>query len=82
MRSSPAAASFSDVSFVLLSIPLLFERRIHVKTLRSYFCWLFGHSFICLFRYHWGLDRGKQGSESSHWMCQHCNAQKFEQSDT
>lgn len=52
--------------------------------LRKYFCWLLGHNFICLFRYHWGLDRGSmsQGSMTTGWKCQHCGLQKMEQWDT
>lgn len=51
--------------------------------IRSYLCWLLGHSYICLFRWHW--DSGvttTQGSETSGWKCQHCGEQKFEQWDT
>ena len=51
--------------------------------MRKYFCWLLGHSFICLFRYHWGLENhGNEGSETTGWVCQHCGKQRFEQWDT
>lgn len=51
--------------------------------MRKYFCWLAGHSFICLFRYHWGIDRDHgQGSETTGWTCQHCGKTRTEQWDT
>ena len=52
--------------------------------MRKYLCWLLGHSFICLFRFHWGTDRGQRshGSEDTGWVCQYCGKQRFEQWDT
>jgi hypothetical protein len=53
------------------------------KTIRSYFCWLLGHNFLCLFRYHWGTeDRSTQGSETTYWVCQYCGKRNEEQWDT
>lgn len=52
------------------------------RTLRGYLCWLFGHNFICAFRQHWGMERGRLGSETTFWMCQHCDEQREEQWDT
>ena len=28
--------------------------------MRKYLCWLLGHSYICLFRYHWGTEVGRR----------------------
>lgn len=53
-----------------------------MKTLRGYFCWAFGHSYICLFRLHWGLESRNEGSETTRWKCQHCSDVEFEQWDT
>ena len=49
--------------------------------IRKYFCWLFGHSYICLFHYHWDSGLGEQGSETTGWKCQHCGKQRTEQWD-
>ncbi len=49
--------------------------------MRKYLCWLIGHSFICLFHYHWGINDINFGSESTGWICQHCRKEKFEQCD-
>ena len=50
--------------------------------MRKYLCWLLGHSFICLFRYHWGTENRTEGSETTGWVCQHCEEKRFEQWDT
>jgi hypothetical protein len=52
-----------------------------MKTLRSYLCWLLGHSFICLHRNQWGTP-DTHFSTSSGWVCQHCNYQRTEQWDS
>jgi len=49
------------------------------KTLRSYFCWLLGHSYIRLYRYN--VDYAHPDypevnrSEQTGWICQHCEDQ-------
>ena len=50
--------------------------------MRKYLCWLLGHSYICLFRYHWGIEDRTEGSETTGWVCQHCEEKRFEQWDT
>lgn len=51
-------------------------------TFRKLLCWLFGHRSVCLFSYHWGTDRGGEGSMTTAWKCERCGYQTFEQWDT
>lgn len=44
--------------------------------MRKYLCWLFGHSFICLFRWH------SPHTEVTGWVCEHCDKIHREQWDT
>jgi len=59
--------------------------------MRKYFCWIFGHSFICLFWHRWGyivddpnfmVSGTNEGSVTSGWICQHCGKLRHEQWDT
>lgn len=51
--------------------------------MRKHLCWLLGHSFICLFRFHWGTDRGQPSHrEDTGWACQHCGKQRIERWDS
>jgi len=59
--------------------------------MRKYMCWLFGHSYICLFWHRWGFIQPDitymvpgtdQGSMTTGWVCQHCGKQRFEQWNT
>jgi len=49
--------------------------------IRKHFCWLFGHSFICLFEYHFE-NTGNMGSDYTGWVCQHCGKIRTEQWDS
>jgi len=48
--------------------------------MRKYFCWLFGHSFLCLYRRCKKID-GVGSVTVTGWKCQHCGQQKTEQWD-
>jgi hypothetical protein len=50
-----------------------------MNSVRGYFCWLFGHSYICLFRHYFGSG---SGSEDTAWECQYCGKTKTEQWDS
>lgn len=54
----------------------------HPKTLRSYFCWLLGHKWLCLFRHKWDHEFGRCPSESTGWTCAHCNKSRHEEWDS
>ncbi len=49
------------------------------KTIRGYFCWLFGHRSLCLF--HRTLKNCNIGSEITGWKCEHCEREHTAQWD-
>jgi len=50
--------------------------------IRKLICLVIGCRSICLFSYHWGADRGDEGSMSTSFECECCGKQRTEQWDT